>query len=55
MTSKNNCHFELSGAYRLLAALFAVAALTGCHVEFIGPSLAAFVPATQPTAIAIRD
>jgi 6-phosphogluconolactonase len=48
MTSKSKGHFPLSGAYRLLAALFAVGALTGCHGGFIGDGCLLCGPSAPP-------
>jgi 6-phosphogluconolactonase len=49
MTSKSTGSFQLSGAYRLFAALFAIAALTGCAPDFrnLGPCAVCFGPPTQ--------
>jgi 6-phosphogluconolactonase len=49
MTSKSTSDFQLSGAYRLFAAFFAIAALTGCAPDFrnLGPCAVCFGPPTQ--------
>src|SRR5271167_156542 len=49
MTSKSTSDFQLSGAYRLFAAFFAIAVLTGCKPNFsnLGPCAVCFGPPTQ--------
>lgn len=49
MTSKSNSYFQISGAYRLVAAVFAIAVLTGCAPDFrnLGPCAVCFGPPTQ--------
>jgi 6-phosphogluconolactonase len=50
MTSKNTGNFKLSGALRLLAAVFVVAALAGCHIApdiNLGACLVGCGPPTQ--------
>jgi 6-phosphogluconolactonase len=49
MTSKSTGDLRLSGAYRLVAAVFAIAVLTGCAPDFhdLGPCAVCFGPPTQ--------
>src|SRR5271168_420965 len=49
MTSKSTSDFQLNGAYRLFAAFFAIAVLTGCkpNIGNLGPCAVCFGPPTQ--------
>ena len=49
MTSKSTGDFQLRRAYRLVAALFVIAVLTGCAPKFsnLGPCAVCFGPPTQ--------